>query len=365
MRTSWKRRQVAIRRVLGRRRRIARVRPGTAPGTLPPPERREPAQLTLMHYEAASVVEREIADVEEAFAFIDQPGVTWINVDGLGQPDVVARLGARLGFHPLAVEDAFNVPQRPKLEAFADHYLLILNMLRLTPAVEEEQVSIFFGGRYVITVQERPGGDVFGGVRARIRANRGRVRSAGPDHLAYALVDSVVDGYFPVLEDLGERLDQLESECLLREERSLASDILSLRRDLLRVRRAVWPTREAIVALQRDESSLVTADTRVFLRDCYDHAVEAIDILETDRETASSVMDIYLASQNQRLNEVMKVLTVIATLFIPLTFIASIYGMNFEHMPELQQRWGYPGALGLMAVVAGSLLYYFKHRGWW
>jgi magnesium transporter len=365
MPTSWKRRQVAIRRALGRRRRIARVRPGTPPGTLPAGERREPANVTLLHYDAAGVVERDIPDVAEALALVGAPGVTWINVDGLGEPDVVAKLGARLGFHPLAVEDVFNVPQRPKVEAFPDHFLIVLNMLRLTPAIEEEQVSIFFGARYVITVQERPGGDVFEAVRGRIRANRGRVRAEGADHLAYALIDSVVDGYFPVLESLGERLDQLEAECLLRDDRSLASDILALRRDLLTVRRAVWPTREAIVALQRDESALVSADTRVFLRDCYDHTVEAIDIVETDRETASSVMDIYLASQNQRLNEVMKVLTVIATLFIPLTFIASIYGMNFEHMPELRARWGYPGALGLMALVAGGLLYYFKHRGWW
>jgi magnesium transporter len=362
---SWKRRQVAIRRAFRRPRRIARVRPGTAPGTLPSPEQREPAQITMMHYDTASVVERVVKEIDECFSLIAAPGVTWINVDGLGEPEVVARLGERLGFHPLAVEDVFNVPQRPKVEAFADHYLVILKMLRVTPAIEEEQVSLFFGAGYVVTVQERPGGDVFEGVRARIRANRGRIRTSGPDHLAYALIDSVVDGYFPVLETLGERLDQLESDCLARENQALVPDIQLLRRDLLTVRRAVWPTREAIVVMQRDESALVSPETRVFLRDCYDHAVEAIDIIETDRETASSVMEIHLATQNQRLNEVMKVLTVIATLFIPLTFIASIYGMNFEHMPELHTRWGYPAALGLMAVVAGGLLLYFKHRGWW
>jgi magnesium transporter len=318
-----------------------------------------------MHYDGANVIEREIKDIEEGLPFLGQPGVTWINVDGLGQPEVVARLGERLGFHPLAVEDVFGVPQRPKVEAYADHYLVILRMLRVTPGIDEEQVSIFFGASYVITIQERPGGDVFEGVRSRIRTNRGRLRTAGPDYLAYALIDSVVDGYFPVLESLGERLDQLESECLARQDELLVSDIQGFRRDLLTVRRAIWPTREALVAMQRDESKLVSPETRVFLRDCYDHAVEAIDIVETDRETASSVMEIYLATQNQRLNEVMKVLTVIATLFIPLTFIASIYGMNFDFMPELHSRWGYPGALGLMAVVAGSLLYYFRRRGWW
>jgi magnesium transporter len=191
------------------------------------------------------------------------------------------------------------------------------------------------------------------------------LRAAGPDYLAYSLIDSVVDGYFPVLERLGERLDDLEDECVASNGGMLLPHIQALRRDLLTVRRAIWPMRETIGALQREESKLVGPETRVFLRDCYDHAVEAIDIVETDRETASSVMEIYLATQNQRLNEVMKVLTVIATLFIPLTFIASIYGMNFEHMPELKARWGYPGALGLMGLVAAGLIYYFKRRGWW
>jgi len=368
MASSWKRQQVAIRRLLGgRRRRMARVRPGTAPGTLmpPEPEQRAPACLTVMQYGPADFFETEAKTVEECLDLLDRPGVTWINVDGLGQPEVVARLGERLGFHPLAVEDVFSVPQRPKVEAYADHYLVILRMLRLAPDIDEEQVSLFFGASYVVTVQERAGGDVFEGVRARIRAGRGRLRAAGPDYLAYSLIDSVVDGYFPVLESLGERLDRLEDECVTSSGGLLLAHIQTLRRDLLTMRRAIWPTREALVSLQREESALVTAETRVFLRDCYDHAVEAIDIVETDRETASSVMDIYLATQNQRLNEVMKVLTVIATLFIPLTFIASIYGMNFEYMPELKWRRGYAGTLGLMGLVAAGLIYYFKRRGWW
>jgi len=368
MASSWKRQQVAIRHLLGgRRRRMARVRPGTAPGTLMPlePGQRAPARITVMQYGPANIFEGEVKRVEECLDLLDRPGITWINVDGLGEPEVVARLGERLGFHPLAVEDVFNVPQRPKVEAYADHYLVILRMLRLTPGIDEEQVSLFFGGSYVITVQERADGDVFEEVRGRIRAGRGRLRGAGADYLVYALVDSVVDGYFPVLESLGERLDRLEDECVTPDGGMLLPHLQTLRRDLLTVRRAIWPTREALVSLQREESKLVAAETRVFLRDCYDHAVEAIDIVETDRETASSVMEIYLATQNQRLNEVMKVLTVIATLFIPLTFIASIYGMNFEHMPELGWRWGYPGTLGLMGLVAAGLLYYFKRRGWW
>jgi magnesium transporter len=362
----WARQQVVVRRLLGgRRRRTARVRPGTAPGTLMPAGEREPAVITAMRYTPTEVAEHEIKAVEECLELLDRPGVTWINVDGLGQPEVVARLGERLGFHPLAVEDVFNVPQRPKVEQYADHYLVILRMLQVHPEIEEEQVSLFFGASYVVTVQERPGGDVFGDVRTRIRTGRGRIRAEGPDYLAYALIDSVVDGYFPVLEGLGERLDRLEDECVDSSGKMLLPQIQRLRRDLLTVRRAVWPTREALVVLQREASALVSAETRVSLRDCYDHAVEALDLLETDRETAAAVMEIYLAIQNQRLNEVMKVLTVIATLFIPLTFIASIYGMNFQYMPELHSRWGYPGVLALMALVAAGLIGYFKRRRWW
>lgn len=365
MPSAWKRQRVAIQRLLaGRRRRVSRLHPGTVPGTLPA-GRREPPSITVLHYDADRVSECQAASVEQCLASLDEPGITWINVDGLGDPDVLTRLGERLGFHALAVEDVFHAPQRPKVEGYEDHYLVILKMLRLTPNIEEEQVSLFFGASYVLTVQERPDGDVFEGIRSRIRSGRGRLRTAGPDHLAYSLIDSVIDGYFPVLEDLGERLDRLEAQCVEHNAAMLVPQLQALRRDFLTIRRALWPTREAVSALQRDESKLLAAETLVFLRDCYDHAIEAIDIVETDRETIASVMEIYLATQNQRLNEVMKVLTVIATLFIPLTFIASIYGMNFQYMPELHWRWGYPATLGLMVFVASGLVYYFKRQGWW
>jgi magnesium transporter len=369
MSIQWKRQQVVLRRLLPRRRRrrLTRVQPGTIPGTLASPEGgpAAPPRVTVMHYTQDSLFESEAKTVAECLEWLDRPGVTWINVDGLGQPEALAQFGERLHFHPLALEDVFNVPQRPKIEAYGDHYLLILRMLRLAPEIDEEQVSVFFGGTYVITVQERADGDVFEGVRERLRKSRGRVRVAGSDYLTYALIDAVIDGYFPVLESLGERLDHLEDECVMEPEALALPKIQTLRRDLLTLRRAIWPMREAVVALGREESALITAETRLFLRDCYDHALEALEIVETDRETASSVMEIYLAMQNQRLNEVMKVLTVMATLFIPLTFIASIYGMNFEHMPELKWRYGYPATLGLMGAVAGGLIYYFKRRHWW
>jgi len=369
MPSQWKRQQVVIRRMLGGRgpRRVARVRPRTTPGTLIPPDSAPsaPVRITVMHYTPEGLSENEAKTAEECLEWLGRPGVTWINVDGLGQPEVLARLGEQLHFHPLALEDVFNVPQRPKVEAYGEHYLLILRMLRLAPEIEEEQVSLFFGASYVITVQERADGDVFEGVRERIRKSRVRLRVAGADHLTYALLDAVVDGYFPVLESLGERLERLEDECVLERGALVLPKIQVLRRDLLTVRRAIWPMREAVVALGREESALITPETRLFLRDCYDHALEALEIVETDRETASSVMEIHLATQNQRLNEVMKVLTVIATIFIPLTFIASIYGMNFEHMPELRWRYGYAAILGFMGAVAAGLIYYFKRRRWW
>ncbi len=304
--------------------------------------------------------------IDEAVATVSPGGVTWINVDGL-DATVLARLGEHFGLHPLALEDALNVPQRPKAERYEKHYFLVLHCLRrVDDILADEQISVFFGQGWVITIQERVVGDSFDAVRAAIRHGRGRAREAGADYLAYLLVDSVVDAFFPVIEWMSERMATLEqeavmggpsTECLLK--------IQEVRHDLLGLRRAVWPVREEVGVLTRDESGLITAETRVFLRDAYDHSVQALELVESLRETATSVMEIYLSAQNQRLNEVMKVLTVISTLFIPLTFIASIYGMNFEKMPELHWRYGYAWALGLMAVTAAGLIAFFRRKGWW
>jgi magnesium transporter len=347
--------------------RRPRIRPGTMPGTLVPHEdARAPARLAVMRFSRDALDEREVASVDEAVAAVVPGGVTWINVDGLDAA-VLSRLGQHFGLHALALEDAMNVPQRPKAERYEKHYFLILQSLRREDdAVASEQISVFFGEGWVITIQERVAGDSFGAVRSAIRQGRGRTREAGADYLAYLLLDAVVDAYFPVVEWLSERMSQLEqdavssratTECLLA--------IQHVRHELLSVRRAVWPVREEVSALMRDESGIVSADTRMFLRDAYDHAVQALELVESMRETASSVMEIYLSSQNQRLNEVMKVLTVISTLFIPLTFIASIYGMNFQFMPELHWRYGYAWALSLMAVTAAALVAFFRRRGWW
>jgi len=360
------RRHLARGRGRPRRGPVAAIRPGTSPGTLAAsPGAGAPAHLHVLAFTRERVTEREPASVEDALSAVVPGAVTWINVDGLGDPATLAGLGARFGLHPLALEDVVSVPQRPKVERYEKHFFIVLRTLRLAGEIEEEQVSIFFGQDWVITVQERPGGDVFEAVRDAIRQGRGRVREAGADYLAYLLLDAVIDAYFPVLEAIDERMERIEDDAVLAVTERTLRGIQRLRRDLLALRRAVWPVREELAILQRDESPLVAAETRVFLRDAYDHAVQALEIVEALRETSTTVMEVYLSAQNQRLNSVMKVLTVIATLFIPLTFIASIYGMNFQVMPELHWRYGYGYALGLMAVVAALLTVYFRRKGWW
>jgi magnesium transporter len=376
---SWKRRQRHVRAALGGRRpRVSRIRPGTAPGTLVATESAQPPVVGVIGFGREDFEETPAVTLEAALARLVPGGVTWINIDGLGDPSVFRRLGERLGLHPLALEDVLNAPQRPKVERFDKHVFIVMRTMRLetsrgttvasppAAAIVDEQVSLFFGADWVVTIQERSDGDCFGPVRDALRQGRGRAREAGADYLAYLLIDAVVDAYFPVIDELAERMQALEEEALgATASHTTLLRLTRLRHDLIGTRRAVWPMREVVTVLQRDESPLVTPETRVFLRDVYDHAVQALEIVESLREAAVSVMEVFLSVQNQRLNEVMKLLTVIATIFIPLTFIASIYGMNFKHMPELDWGWGYPMVLGVMVVTAGVMVGYFKWRGWW
>lgn len=376
----WSRRQHHPRAALGARRpRISRIRPGAPPGTLVAAETAQPPVIHVMSFGRDRVAEERVDTIDAALARLTPGTVTWINVDGLGDPAVLARLGERLGLHPLALEDALDVTHRPKAERFDKHMFLVLRTMRLeqtpeaargspaaTATILDEQVSLFFGADWVVTIQERSDGDCFGPMREAIRQGRGRAREAGADYLAYLLIDAVVDAYFPVIDALAERVSAIEEEALTsRTTGQTLVRLTRLRHDLIAVRRAVWPLREEVQVLQREEGALVTPETRAFLRDVYDHAVQALEVVETLRETAVSVMEVFLSVQNQRLNEVMKVLTVIATIFIPLTFIASIYGMNFRHMPELQMRWGYPMVLVLMLLTAGGMVAFFRRRGWW
>lgn len=325
--------------------------------------------VRLIRYGPDQLEEREVKDAESLRSLIGKWPVTWVNVDGLGDLDLIRALGEMFGLHRLALEDVVNVHQRPKVEEYEDHAFIATRMLVARDAAVSEQITMFLGEGYLLTFQERPG-DVFDPIRERIRRHRGFIRESKADYLAYALLDAVIDGYFPVLEHCGERLEALEDEVVSRPGGAAVAAIHEMKRDLLTLRRAIWPQREMINTLVRDPSPYVADQTRVYLRDCYDHTIQIMDIVETYRETASDLMDVYLSSVSTRLNEIMKVLTIIATIFIPLGFIASLYGMNFDpevspwNMPELRWYLGYPFSLGLMLLLALGLLYFFRRRGW-
>lgn len=339
---------------------------GARPGTLVIPEGAPPPRLHVFDYGPGHCQTTEIATVEEVRPFLASPSVTWVDVQGLGDEAMLREIGELFGIHSLALEDAVNVPQRPKYEAYEQHQLFITRMGWVASReldLETEQVSIFLGDGFVLTLQERHG-DLFDPVRERIRAGKGPIRRSGPDYLAYALIDTVIDGYYPILEQMGEYLEDLEEAIFTRARRADLRRVYHVKRQLLALRRAVWPQREAVNALIRDENPLVSQQVRIYLRDCYDHAVQVIDVTETFRELASNLMDMYLSAVSQRTNDVMKVLTIMASIFIPLTFLAGIYGMNFERMPELDTPWAYPALLAVMAVIALLMLVYFWRRGW-
>jgi magnesium transporter len=294
----------------------------------------------------------------------------WVDVDGLGDADTVRSLGEIFNLHPLALEDVLHVFQRPKLEQYGEHYFLVARMASLNDHLETEQLSIFLGKDFVLTFQDSLPGDCLDPVRNRIRKSLGRIRQYGPDHLVYALLDAVVDSHFPVLEHYGERLDVLEDRILEAATTRSISQVHTIKRDLLTLRRAIWPLRDALHSLLRDDIPMVTEETRVYLRDCYDHTVRLIEMIETYRELCADLVDLYLSSVNNRMSEVMKVLTVFSSIFIPLTFIVGVYGMNFDtsvsrwNMPELLWPFGYPLVLAFMLAVAVAFLVFFHRKGW-
>lgn len=342
---------------------------GLAPGTLVHvgEEPGQPVRITVTEYGESGLMAERAVGVEEIAPPRDGAAVTWINVDGVHSVDVVERLGAAFGIHPLFLEDVLNTNQRPKIEDFGSYVYAVLKMLsvRSDGGVDSEQVSLLFGDRWLITFQEGKAGDVFDPVRRWIRENRGRICRLGPDYLAYSLVDVIVDNYFGVVERLGDRLDALEDRLLARAERDDLRQLHELRVELVTLRRAAWPVREVVAGLQRSGSALIREPTQVYLRDVHDHAIQIIDTLDTYRDLSAGLLEIYLTNASNRLNEVMKVLTIIATIFIPLTFIVGIYGMNFDVMPELRWRWGYPAVMLLMAGIAGGMVWYFRRKRWW
>ncbi len=346
---------------------------GAPPGNLDLEPDAPPPEIVLIDYCEATATRSHLANPQEAAAYLDTESVSWVELLGLGNKETWQQMGEVFNLHIIAQEDVVNVPQRPKVVDYEDHLLIIAWMVMIKPNssnFHKEQVSFILGKHYLLTVQEEPDYDCFDPVRDRIRKGKGIIRKHGADYLAYTLLDSIIDGFFPVLEVYGERIEELEDEVVARPTRKTLEKIYKIRRDLLTLRRAIWPQRDAINVLIRDSSDLISPEVRIYLRDCYDHTVQVMDMVETYRELSSGLMDVYLSSMGNKMNEIMKLLTVMSSIFIPLTFVAGIYGMNFNteksplNMPELNWYFGYPLCLGLMAAIASSLVYFFWRRGW-
>lgn len=323
-------------------------------------------KLSYIRYNENLYEEKENTPPEECAALCDSSDVVWINVEGIHDTETIEKIGELFKLHPLTTEDIVNTMQRPKFEDFNTYLFIVLKMLNystINTVMKPEQVSVILGKNFVITFQERPG-DVFDSVRERIRESRGRIRKTGADYLAYALIDAVVDSYFLILETIGDQIEQVEDGVILNQEPDTISKIHKFKRAMLFMRRTVWPLREEVSLLGKSGSDLVSEPTALFFRNLYDHTIQVIDTVETYRDLISGMHDTYLSSVNNRMNEVMKILTILATIFIPLTFITGLYGMNFRYMPELFWKWGYFAALGLMLVIAAAMLVNFRRKKW-
>lgn len=352
----------------GRYRQSAAAKAGASPGTLVHigEQKIDRVRLTVIDYDTAAVTPHQDIALAEALACADGPRNTWLNVDGIHDVTVIAGIGDHFKLHPLTQEDILHTAQRPKMESF-DHYLfIVLPMLRYLPEearVISEQVSLIITHRVLISFQESAG-DVFTPVRERLHKNRGRIRSSGCDYLAYALVDAVVDHYFVILEQIGTRIDELEEQTIDNPKPEILHRLHALKREVIGLRKQIWPLREVISALARQDSALIHRETAIFFRDVHDHTIQIIDTIESYRDLLAGVLELHLSTISNRMSEVMKTLTIIATIFIPLTFIAGVYGMNFRFMPELEWRWGYGFALGLMGLTVSALFVYFKKKNW-
>jgi magnesium transporter len=342
---------------------------GLPPGTLVHVGMRKLTEprITLAHYNEAEYREQEITDASALDAILDEQFVTWLNVDGIHETELVARVGEKLGLHPLLLEDLLNTAQRPKFEDYGAYLFFVLKMLtydREQRAVVPEQVSLVLGPNYVISFQEGEQGDVFDPVRARLKTGGTRLREQGADFLLYSLMDAIVDHYFVILEEFGEDFETLDRELIDKPDSKTLQDIYLLKRQMVTARRSVWPLREVVNVLERSETPLLRQETHVYLRDLYDHTIQVIEAVETMRDILAGMLDIYLSSVSNRTNEIMKFLTIFGSIFIPLTFLAGVYGMNFTHFPELDWRWSYPMFWLVTIIIISTLLIYFRRKGW-
>jgi len=345
--------------------------PGTPPATLLPRKGATASSISLIQYDAESILEADFDSLEELIAKLDPEKVNWINIDGLANLELLRKLGEHFKIHPLALEDVLNTSQRPKVEHFPSHFFIVSEMIYFDDASDLaiEQLSMFLGDSFLITLQEECGHDVFESVRSRLRAGRGYSRKMKADYLAYALLDAMVDHFFPVLESLGDSIEEIEEELLDKPARSSLRKLYEAKRLLLQLRRAAWPQREIFNSLIRDDSGIVSHDTQVFLRDCYDHTTQIIDMIESYRDLTAGLMDLYLSSLSFRTNEIMRVLTIVSVIFIPLTFLAGVYGMNFDtelkwNMPELHWPFGYAYFWFVCFCIVIGMLVFFKRKKW-
>lgn len=342
---------------------------GLPPGTLihVGERRTEKPRITFIDYDENNFQEKQVSNIEDCFSFKNTPTVTWINIDGLHDIELIEKVGKQFGLHPLILEDILNTSQRPKFEDFDDYAFFVLKMLTYddqSQTIQGEQVSFVLGSNFVISFQESVG-DVFEQIRDRIRNAKGRVRKMGPDYLSYTLLDAVVDNYFLILEKFGEKIEYMEEELVVEPTEKTLQDIHSIKRQMIFLRKSVWPLRELINSLERSESKLIKESTGMYLRDVYDHTIQIIDTVETFRDMVAGLLDIYLSSLSNKMNATMKVLTIIATIFIPLGFFAGVYGMNFKHMPELQWQWAYPYGFWItITIIVAGMLAYFRRKKW-
>jgi len=341
--------------------------PGSEPGTLIIEPDAKPSRIILIDYDEDNAIRKMDITPNACAPYIGTNTVSWMDIQGLGSETVLKQVGEIFNLHPLLLEDVVNVPQRPKLEDYNNQLLVISQMVRLKEdesGFDTEQVSFVLGKRYLLSFQEEELQDCFEIVRDRIRTSQGRVRKSGADYLTYLLLDTIIDGYFPVVEHYEDRIEALEDVIISNPDRDTMQEIYDVRRELLALRRLIWPMRNVLNLLMRDHHGIVSDEVQIYFRDSYDHVIQILEIIEAYRELAASLMDVYMSTMGNKLNEIMKFLTVISTIFIPLTFIVGVYGMNFENMPELKGEWSYFMVWLVMLAVAGGLIFYFWRKGW-
>jgi magnesium transporter len=339
---------------------------GAPPGTLyyTGHQTGERIKITLIEFNESEFFERQFYDLSECRSHFKDTMVKWINVEGVHNTALIEKIGQMYNIHPLTLEDIVHIDQRPKFEDY-DHYLVaILKMIKYDTSVHGEQLSLVLFKDTVISFQEPEGGDAFDIIRNRLRQAKGRVRKLGADYLFYALMDAVVDWYFNAIEKIGDKVEAIEEEIINEPRRESLIQLYNLKREVIYLRKQVWPLRDMIGNLLRSDSEFITANTQLFFRDLLDHSTRIIDTVETYRDLLSGMMDIYLSTNSNKMNEVMKVLTIMSSIFIPVTFIAGVYGMNFDYMPELKSPYGYAGVWALMLCIMGGLGIYFKKKKW-